>query len=82
MSTPSQDELYAELTESVARARARHAERHARSEARKRAAMYVILGLVVLLAIIGYLSRPAYVHCTGFDYQTSCTDTRTGAEWP
>ena len=78
---PERD-LYAELCESVAQARAHHAVRHARHEARKRAVMYVILGLVFLLAIVGYVSRPSYVHCVGFDYQTTCTDARTGAEWP
>jgi len=44
--------------------------------------MWLFIGLVVLVLIGVALSRPSSVHCIGSDYQASCTDTRTGSEWP
>jgi len=57
---------------------ARDAHRAARN-------IWLLIGLVVLgifILAVFVAPRPSYVHCTGLDYQTNCTDTRTGAEWP
>jgi len=78
----TQDALYAELCKSVAAAQASRGERYARREARNRGIVYAAMLVILFLVVFGAWARPSYVHCIGFDDQTSCTDTRTGAEWP